>query len=52
MVEIEVQKDDVKIPAELVFVRNRNKKNEYLVLSSIDTSLTEDEIIQTYSKPK
>jgi len=49
-VEIEVQKDDVIIPAKLVFVRNRNKRNEYLVLISTDTSLTEDEIIQTYSK--
>lgn len=49
-VEIEVQKDDVTIPAKLVFVRNRNKRNEYLVLISTDISLTEDEIIQTYSK--
>ena len=49
-VEIEVQKDDATIPAKLVFVRNRNKRNEYLVLISTDISLTEDEIIQTYSK--
>ncbi len=48
-VEIEVQKDDVIIPAKLVFVRNRNKRNEYLVLISTDITLTEDEIIQTYS---
>jgi len=49
-VEIKVQKDDVTIPAKLVFVRNRNKRNDYLILISTDTSLTEDEIIQTYSK--
>lgn len=31
-------------------MRNRNKKNEYLVLASTDIELTEYEIIQTYGK--
>ena len=38
------------IPAKLVFVRNRNKRSDYLVLISTDTSLTEQEIIQLYGK--
>ena len=41
---------EIKIPAKLVFVRNRNKKSDYLVLISTDTSLTEQEIIQLYGK--
>lgn len=49
-VDIKIEKDDIIIPAKLVFVRNRNKRNEYLILISTDTTLTEDEIIQTYSK--
>lgn len=38
------------LPAKLVFVRNRNKKSDYLVLISTDTSLSEQEIIQLYGK--
>ena len=38
------------IPAKLVFVRNRSKRMDYLVLISMDISLTEDEIIQLYGK--
>ena len=34
----------------LVFVRNRNKRNEYIVLVSTDLSLTEEEIIRLYGK--
>ena len=41
---------DTNIPAKLVFVRNRNKKSDYLVLISTDTSLSEQEIIQLYGK--
>ena len=42
--------DDRSMPAKLVYVRNRNKKNEYLVLISTDADLTEQEIIQLYGK--
>ena len=38
------------IPAKLVFIRNRNKKSDYLVLISTDTALSEQEIIQLYGK--
>ena len=41
---------DTNIPAKLVFIRNRNKASDYLVLLSTDTSLTEQEIIQLYGK--
>ena len=47
MVEV---RGETNIPAKLVFVRNRNKKTDYLVLISTDTSLTEQEIIQLYGK--
>jgi hypothetical protein len=38
------------IPVQLVFVRNRNKRKEYLVLVSTDLSLSEEEIIRLYGK--
>ena len=38
------------VPARLVFVRNRNKKKEYLVLISTDTTISEEEIIRLYGK--
>lgn len=41
---------ETNLPAKLVFVRNRNKKSDYLVLISTDTSLSEQEIIQLYGK--
>lgn len=43
-------KGETPIPAKLVFVRNRNKRKDYLVLISTDTALSEDEIIQLYGK--
>ena len=42
--------EEILIPVRLVFVRNRNKRNEYLLLLSTDLSLTEEEIIQLYGK--
>ena len=39
-----------RIPLRIVFVRNRNKRNQYLVLVSTDMSLSEEEIIQMYGK--
>ncbi|MBE6842159.1 MAG: hypothetical protein E7510_04940, partial [Ruminococcus sp.] len=38
------------VPAKIVFVRNRNKRSDYLCILSTDTSLTEDEIIRIYGK--
>ena len=34
----------------MVFVRNRNNRQDYLILVSTDVNLSEEEIIQTYGK--
>lgn len=47
---VDVVKDGEIIPAKVVYVRNRNKRKEYLCLISTDTSLSEDEIIRVYGK--
>ena len=49
-VVVEVVKDNKIIPAKVVYVRNRNKRNEYLCLISTDVNLDEDEIIRIYGK--
>lgn len=49
-VMVEVVKDGESMPAKVVYVRNRNKRKEYLCLISTDTSLDEEEIIRTYGK--
>lgn len=49
-VEVEARKDEKTIPVKLVFVRNRNKPQDYLILASTDVTLSEEEIIQTYGK--
>ena len=48
--EAEVVKGKQAIPVKLVFVRNRNKRQDYLILVSTDVNLSEEEIIQTYGK--
>jgi len=47
---VEVVKDGKVIPAKVVYVRNRNKRNDYLCIISTDINLTEDEIIRIYGK--
>mgnify|MGYP001029953647 FL=1 len=47
---VDVVKDGEAIPAKVVYVRNRNKKKEYLCLISTDTTLDENEIIRIYGK--
>ena len=47
---IEVVRDGGVIPAKVVYVRNRNKKKDYLCLISTDISLNEEEIIRIYGK--
>ena len=42
--------DDLWLPVQLVFVRNRNRRKDYLVLVSTDLSLSEEEIIRIYGK--
>ena len=49
-VMIDVVKDGEIIPAKVVYVRNRNKRKEYLCLISTDTNLDENEIIRIYGK--
>lgn len=49
-VMVEVVKGNEIIPAKVVYVRNRNKRKEYLCLISTDVKLDEDEIIRIYGK--
>ena len=49
-VAVTAVKDDRETPVRLVYVPNRNKKREYLVLATTDMSLSEDEIIRNYGK--
>ena len=47
---VDVVKDNETIPAKVVYVRNRNKRKEYLCLISTDVNLDENEIIRIYGK--
>jgi len=49
-VEMNDPKQCKSVPARLVFVRNKRKKKEYLVLISTNTALPEEEIIRIYGK--
>ncbi len=48
-VEAEAVKNGKRLPVRLVYVRNKNKRSDYLVLVSTDLTLSEEEIIQTSS---
>ncbi len=37
-----------RIPVKIVFIRNRNKKSEYIMILSTDCSLSDEEIIRRY----
>ena len=47
---VDVVKDGKTIPAKVVYVRNRNKRKEYLCIISTDVALDADEIIRVYGK--
>ena len=47
---VDVVRDGKIIPAKVVYVRNRNKRNDYLCIISTDVDLDEDEIIRIYGK--
>ena len=49
-VMVDVVKDGKVIPAKVVYVRNKNKRKEYLCLISTDINLDENEIIRIYGK--
>ena len=48
--EVTVQKGKESCPARLVYVRNRNKRSEYLCLICTDMTLTCEEVIQLYGR--
>lgn len=45
---VQVKTEKNRIPVKLVFVRNRNKRNEYIVILSTDTDLSDAEIVRLY----
>lgn len=49
-VEVTVVKDNKSIPARIVFVRNKNKRKDYLALITTDMNISEEEIIRIYGK--
>ena len=49
-VEISAVKDDKTIPARAVYVRNRNKRKDYLILVTTDMTIDEEEVIRIYGK--
>jgi hypothetical protein len=49
-VEVNVVKDGETIPARIIYVRNKNKKKDYLALITTDMSITEEEVIRIYGK--
>lgn len=48
--EVFLKKDDQYIPARIVYVRNKNKRKDYLALITTDINISEDEIIRIYGK--
>lgn len=49
-VEITVVKDGESIPARIVYVRNKNKRKDYLALITTDMNISEEEVIRIYGK--
>jgi hypothetical protein len=43
-------KTEVTNPARLVYVRNRNKRNDWIALITTDMELSEEDVISTYGK--
>jgi hypothetical protein len=49
-VEVTLIKDGKSIPGRIVYVRNKNKRKDYLALITTDMNINEDEIIRIYGK--
>ncbi len=49
-VEVSVAKDEDTIPAKIIYIRNRNKKKDYLALITTDMTISEEEAIRIYGK--
>ena len=47
---VEIEKDGEGFPAKLVFVRNKSKRKDWLVLVSTNVSISEEESISIYGK--
>lgn len=47
---VTIEKDGESIPAKFVYVRNKSRRKDWLILASTDTQLTEEEIIRIYGK--
>lgn len=49
-VEVSIIKDEDSIPARIIYVRNKNKKKDYLALITTDMTIGEEEAIRIYGK--
>lgn len=49
-VELQEKKDGEFIPVKIVFLKNRNKKSDWISLICTDVNLSDDEIIRIYGK--
>ena len=49
-VTVEIEKDNMIIPAKVVYVRNRSNRKDYLCIISTNNEIDEEEIIRIYSK--
>lgn len=49
-VQVTVKNAKGSVPAKVIYIRNRNKRKEYLCLISTVLSLSEEEIIQRYGR--
>ena len=49
-VSVTVEKEGESIPAKFVYVRNKSKRKDWLVIVSTDTELSGEEIIRVYGK--
>jgi len=43
-------KTEITTPARLVYVRSRNKRNDWIAIISTDMELSEEDVISTYGK--
>ena len=46
-IQVHLQTDN-QTPVKIVFVRNRNKKSEWLAILSTDTTLSDEEVVRVY----
>lgn len=49
-VEVSIEQNGKVIPVKIVFVRNKNKKKDWLALISTDINLADEEIVRIYGK--